>query len=153
MYLFLFYLVFLTINCLVLYAFHDKSILSKLPRDSFVLSRFKHFSGQKSNIESGSEKHYLTSALVLFGFSRKLDVLETKRLADLSLERIQLNNKLRILEYISEFELYLSQNKINKSRFSQMKEFNDLKLSTQKSVLKSTRRISSLSAKKFKIFF
>ncbi len=78
-------------------------------------------------------------------FSRKLDVLETKRLVDLSLERIKLKNKLRMLAYISEFELYLSQNKIDKSKFSHMKEFNDLKLSTQKSVLKSTRRISSLS--------
>lgn len=80
-----------------------------------------------------------------FMFSRKPDVLETKRLVDFNLERIKLNNKLRMLAYISEFELYLSQNKIDKSRFSQMKEFNDLKLSIQKSVLKSTKRISSLS--------
>lgn len=80
-----------------------------------------------------------------FMFSRKPDVLETKRLVDFNLERIKLNNKLRMLAYISEFELYLSQNKIDKSRFSQMKEFNDLKFSIQKSVLKSTKRISSLS--------
>ncbi|AXP79227.1 hypothetical protein CJ739_127 [Mariniflexile rhizosphaerae] len=78
-------------------------------------------------------------------FSRKLDVLETKRLVDLNLERIKLNNKLKMLAYISEFELYLSQSKIDRSRFSEMKEFNDLKFSIQKSILKSTRRISSLS--------
>lgn len=78
-------------------------------------------------------------------FSKKLDVLETKRQVELSLERIQLNNKLKMLEYILEFELYLSQSKVDKSRFSQMKEFNDLKFSIQKSILKSTRRISSLS--------
>ncbi|MFI0430124.1 hypothetical protein [Mariniflexile sp. HMF6888] len=132
---------------MALYAFQEKSILSKHPRDSFVLSRFKYFSGKKSNTELGSEKHYLASALMPFGFSRMLDVLETKRLADLSFERIKLKNKLRMLGYILEFELYLSQNKIDKSRFSQMKELNDLKLSTQKSILKSTRRISSLSTK------
>jgi hypothetical protein len=80
-------------------------------------------------------------------FSRKLDVLETKRQVELSLERIQLNNKLRMLEYILEFELYLSQSKIDKNRSSQMKEFNDLKFSIQKSILKSTRRISSLSTR------
>ncbi|PLB17726.1 MAG: hypothetical protein TRG1_3449 [Flavobacteriaceae bacterium FS1-H7996/R] len=50
-----------------------------------------------------------------------------------------------MLAYISEFELYLSQSKIDRSRFSEMKEFNDLKFSIQKSILKSTRRISSLS--------
>jgi hypothetical protein len=68
-------------------------------------------------------------------FSRKLDVLETKRQVELSLERIQLNNKLRMLEYILEFELYLSQSKIDKNRSSQMKEFNDLKFSIQKRIL------------------
>lgn len=78
-------------------------------------------------------------------FSEKREYIESKRQQDLNIERSQLDNKLKMLNFISEFELYLAQNKIDKSKFSKMRELIDIKISTQESILKSTKRISGLN--------
>ncbi|MEN3322475.1 hypothetical protein VP395_01930 [Mariniflexile soesokkakense] len=145
MYLFLFYLVFLTINGIAIYAFQEKNIFENPNKSSFVISKIKYFSSINLSSVLPERKNGLASIFLLLGNSKKQKNTEAKRLLDLSIEKIQLNNKLKMLEFISDFEMYLAHNKIDKSRFSQMHEFNDLKFSTQKSILKSTRRISSLS--------
>ena len=80
----------------------------------------------------------------LFGVSRKEnEIIKAERLKDLCLEKAKLNNKLKMLEYITLFELYLNQNNIDNEKFNQ---FSELKLLTQESILESTRKVSYLNA-------
>ncbi|MDO7172683.1 hypothetical protein [Mariniflexile sp. AS56] len=73
-------------------------------------------------------------------------MLEVKRLHDLRIEKSQLKSKLKTLEFITNFEMYLNENHIDVEKFNQFKEFSDLKLLTQQGVLESTKRVSGLSA-------
>lgn len=70
---------------------------------------------------------------------------DAKRMHDLALEQEQLSNKLKMLEYLSVFELYLYQHKANNYKMCEINEFRALKLSTQRSILESTKKVSYLS--------
>ena len=142
--LFLNCLVVLASNSIILFIYQEQCFLIKKYNTliSFLKIKddsqyvFKQLNSNDSGISPNS-----------FNFSNdNVKVIETKRLQDLSIERIQLNNKLRMLDFITTFEMYLEQNKVDKERFNQFKEFNDLKLSAQKSILESTKKVSSLSA-------
>ena len=146
MHLFIFYIVFLVINCIVLYIFQERSIIREpISNRLFFLNTNINFDifikGRKKNIQ-----RYFSPFTKKLSFLEKRKFIESKRLQDLEIERSQLENKLKMLNYISDFELYLSQNKIDKSKFCKMREFLDLKVATQMSILKSTERISFLNA-------
>jgi hypothetical protein len=140
MYLVLFIAGFLILNCLVFFLFKEKSVAEHDTNKLCALYKDKtDFNNRNKNVKKG---------MLLFkkrmSIREKRKFIEYKRRQDLNLERIQLENKLKILNYISDFELYLAQNKIDENKFNKMKIFLDLKVSTQKSVLESAERISGL---------
>ncbi|MGB5418600.1 hypothetical protein [Algibacter sp.] len=144
MYLFMFFIAFFVINIGVLYTFQEKSIVdnpanNKTDFYNTKISFSDYFKGEWNN-----RKLKLSLDLNKMSFSEKRKFIESKRKQELNLERIQLDNKLKTLVFISDFELYLTHNKIDKSKFSKMREFEDLKLSTQSSILESTERITCL---------
>lgn len=140
MYLILFIIGFLALNCLVLFLFQEKSIVEDDAHNAIVFFNCRAiFKGQHKI------RNYIMPFNKEMSFKEKRKFIESKRQQDLNLERIQLENKLRMLNYISDFELYLAQNKIDKNKFNKMRAFLDLKVSTQKSILESTARISGLS--------
>ncbi len=142
--LFLICLVVLASNSIILYIYQEQFFLINKYNTLISLLKIKddsHYVFKQLNNNNS------TSGPNSFNLSNDtIKTIETKRLQDLSLEGIQLNNKLRMLDFITTFEMYLEQNKVDKERFNQFKEFNDLKLSAQKSILESTKRVSSLSA-------
>ena len=142
--LFLICLVVLTTNCFILYVYQEKCFLINKYNTLISLLKIKDYSQnvlmQLNNSDSTFDRYSVKQS------NDNLNTFETKRLQDLSLERIELNNKLKMLDFITTFEMYLDQNKIDKERYNQFKEFNDLKLSAQKSILESTKRVSNLSA-------
>lgn len=140
MYLFLFIVGFLVLNCLVLFLFQEKSIAED---DSNIL--FELYNDRTAfNGQYKYTRCFMLPFKKRMNFKEKRKFIEYKRRQDLNLERIQLENKLRMLNYISDFEMYLDQNKIDKSKFNKMRAFLDLKVSTQRSILESTERISGL---------
>ena len=138
--LFLICLVVLTTNCFILYVYQEKCFL--INKYNTLISLFK-IKDESQNVFMQLNNNDYSIAPNSFNISSvNIKIIESKRLQDLSLERIQLNNKLKMLDFITTFEIYLDQNKIDKERYNQFKEFNDLKLSAQKSILESTKRVS-----------
>lgn len=133
-----------SINCIMLIIYPQKYIL--INRYNAFISLLK--------IEDKSQNDFMLiensdSTYNLISSNNSIDIfnnIETKRLQDLRLERIQLKNKLKMLEFITTFEMYLDENKVVKDRFSQFQQFSALKLEAQSSILESTRRVSNLSA-------
>ncbi|RIA08757.1 hypothetical protein OE09_0580 [Flavobacteriaceae bacterium MAR_2010_72] len=133
--------VFLTINCTLLYMLFETSRLQPSSKTLFAL--FKYTALLKMD-EQGMvlNQNELWSSQSLKADNELKSLAKAKQLQDLNLEKIKLNNQLKMLELMSDFEMYLSQNKTNTHKFGQMSTFNDLKCLTQKNVLKSTRKIA-----------
>ncbi|MFC4723409.1 hypothetical protein ACFO5O_13825 [Geojedonia litorea] len=139
-------LVFFTINSITLFVLLENRIVELLPKQ--VLGIYKHAAVMKP------EDHNLlpnnTFKLAQEHTERKREekrILKARNEQDLHLEKVKLNNQLKMLEFMSDFELYLHQNKISASRMPHCIEFNDLKIITQENVLKSTRKISQMVGK------
>lgn len=139
--------VVLTINSIMLFAYQQKSFLinmynelyTTLITDCLGLKGYSDIDNRGINISRFKKG--------LFGISRKEKKLtEARRLHELNLEKAKLNKRLKTLEFITEFELYLNQNNIDREKFDQFKEFSELKLITQKSILESTSKVSHLNA-------
>lgn len=124
-----FSIVYFVLNCMILHFFQVKPTFKKSKKK---FKKLKH--------------RYALRTLFRYRSIKKQSYKDKKRKQDLNLEKIQLNNKLRMLQYVIDFELYLTLNKIDKSRFNQLKEFNDLKCHTQESILESTKKIIRLNA-------
>ena len=139
--------VVLTINSIMLFAYQQKSFLinmynelyTTLITDCLGLKGYSDIDNRGINISRFKKG--------LFGISRKEKKLtEARRLHELNLEKAKLNKRLKTLEFITDFELYLNQNNIDREKFDQFKEFSELKLITQKSILESTSKVSHLNA-------
>lgn len=142
-------------NCLVVLAFNS-IILYVYQQNCFLISLYTNVMSQlKSNviyqntlncftkIEYSDASSQVASSQIL---KDNYEINESKRSENLSIEKIQLNNKLKMLEFILTFEMHLDQNKVDRNRFNEFNEFNELKLSAQRSILESTKKVSILSA-------
>ncbi|MEP3837046.1 MAG: hypothetical protein ABJM36_05335 [Algibacter sp.] len=139
-------LVVLTINSAFLFVFLHKTTLINLInylKKNLNLKRSSFTSN--FDLKNINYKHFRLEFRFLKGSNKELKILEAKRIQDLALEKEQLSSKLKMLEYLSVFELYLNQNNTKKDRVCQINEFKNLKLSTQRSILESTKKVSYLS--------
>ncbi|KAA5823410.1 hypothetical protein FPF71_11940 [Algibacter amylolyticus] len=136
--------VILSLTNILLIAFKQKTIIIHLV--TFLKKKTTNV-GFKSNLVIINRTNSQTNTILNFVSSSRTDSnnFEAKRMRDLALEQEQLSNKLKMLEYLSVFELYLNQHKANNYKMCEINEFRALKLSTQKSILESTKKVSYLS--------
>lgn len=133
-------LVVLTINSVLFFMYQQKTFFMNSYNNLCTILKSHFF----LEIRDNNTTRYI---LDFYGVSKKeKKIIEARRLQDLCLEKTQLNSKLKMLEYISVFEMYLNQNNIDKEKICQLEEFSELKLSTQKSILESTKKVSYLGA-------
>ncbi|XMO85520.1 hypothetical protein AAFN75_12055 [Algibacter sp. AS12] len=138
------YLVILSITNVLLFVFKQKTIAIHLVT---FLKRKTINVCFKSYPVIINKTNNQPNAILNFVSSSKTDSnnFEAKRMRNLALEQERLSNKLKMLEYLSVFELYLNQHKANNYKMCEINEFRALKLSTQRSILESTKKVSYLS--------
>ncbi len=144
--LFLICLVLLASNSILLYAYQQKCFLLNTYNNLMATFKIKD-RGLKIFLDLNEAKKGVFSlkwnSIKPGGDSFEMN--DFKPLEDLTSERIHLNSNLKMLEFITTFEMYLNENKVDRARFNQFNEFSELKLCTQISVLESTRKVSTLS--------
>lgn len=144
--LFLICLVLLASNSILLYAYQQKCFLLNTYNNLMATFKIKD-RGLKIFLDLNEAKKGVFSlkwnSIKPDGDSFEMN--DFKPLEDLTSERIHLNSNLKMLEFITTFEMYLNENKVDRARFNQFNEFSELKLCTQISVLESTRKVSTLS--------
>ncbi len=133
-------LVLLAMNCISIFIYHECAYL-KL----FFSNFYSNFRYELSSLVG--DYNQATNKKLPFSIIRVESSIKEQNIKEpipLYREKIELNNKLRSLEFILSFEMYLNENKVNRDRFYPIEEFNELKLSTQQGILESTKKLSNL---------
>ncbi|MBP0904565.1 hypothetical protein ACFSKN_11740 [Mariniflexile gromovii] len=129
--------VVLAVNIVMLYIYQQKAFFIK------IYSNFN--TNEKMDVINRTD-NVVSPQQLLGSQNTENQTMDTSRLNDLDIENAELSKRLKALEFITKFEIYLSDNKIDRERFNEFKDFNDLKLLTQKSILEAAKRVSNLSA-------